>query len=150
MQCTVQCKVYRFHCFSHRQKPNNNFNLYLQNKNLTLHKGDNYLQFYQYTFLLSKQEHHVSEGDGRSIFWKTRDRGLPSFSNNLSTPVPDNISPPTFEDLLYVSLSIFCVKKHIKFLSNIMMNQYDDIVSSRRMNKPKQNTYFAHFSYFIC
>jgi hypothetical protein len=25
------------------------------------------------------------EGDGGSIFWKTRDIGLPSYSNNLST-----------------------------------------------------------------
>jgi hypothetical protein len=28
------------------------------------------------------------EGRGGSIFWKTRDIGLPSYSNNLSTPSP--------------------------------------------------------------
>jgi hypothetical protein len=27
------------------------------------------------------------EGDGGSIFWETRDIGLPSYSNNLSTVV---------------------------------------------------------------
>jgi hypothetical protein len=28
------------------------------------------------------------EGDGGSIFWKMRDIGLPSYSNNLSTVIP--------------------------------------------------------------
>jgi hypothetical protein len=30
------------------------------------------------------------EGDGGSIFWKTRDIGLPSYSNNLSTTGPQS------------------------------------------------------------
>jgi hypothetical protein len=30
------------------------------------------------------------EGGGGSIFWKTRDIGLPSYSNNLSTTGPDS------------------------------------------------------------
>ncbi len=33
------------------------------------------------------------EGGGRSIFWKTRDIGLPSHSNNLSTNLAYDISP---------------------------------------------------------
>ncbi len=28
------------------------------------------------------------------------------------------------------------------------MNQYDDAVSPKRMNKPKQSTHFAHFPLF--
>jgi hypothetical protein len=35
------------------------------------------------------------EGDGGSIFWKTREIGLPSYSNNLSTAdTYDFYSPP--------------------------------------------------------
>ncbi len=39
------------------------------------------------------------EGDGGSIFWKRRDIGLPSYSNNLSTPV--SLHASDFADMMY-------------------------------------------------
>ncbi len=68
------------------------------------------------------------EGGGGSIFWKTRDIGLPSYSNNLSTAQPFSVV------ILYRLLSSHDYRV-IRIINPVVRRPYPQLISQENDRK---------------